>query len=95
LTGKEKRFLRALGSKQEPLLSVGHEGVTPTVVQAGRDAITKHELIKVRVQKNAPEEPADAIHRLAERLNADLVQIIGRNGLLWKRNTEKPRIELP
>ena len=95
LTGKQKRFLRALGAKEDPIVSVGHEGVTPTVTQAARDAITKHELIKVRVQKNAPEEPADAIGKLAERLDADLVQLIGRNGLLWKRNTEKPRIELP
>ena len=65
------------------------------MTQAARDAITRHELIKVRVQKNAPEEPADAIRRLAERLDADLVQLIGRNGLLWKRNPDKPRIELP
>ena len=95
LTGKAKRFLRALGSKLAPILSVGREGVTPTVVQAARDAIQKHELIKIRVQKNAPEEPTDAIERLAERAGAEIVQRIGRNGLLWKRNPQKPKIDLP
>ncbi len=95
LTGKQKRFLRALGTKLEPVVTVGKEGVTPTVVESARDAITKHELIKVRVLQNAPEPPEDAITRLTERTDANLVQIIGRNGLLFKRNFKKPQIELP
>ena len=95
LTGKQKRFLRALGTKLEPVVTVGKEGVTPTVVESARDAITKHELIKVRVLQNAPEPPEDAITRLTERTDANLVQIIGRNGLLFKRNFKKTQIELP
>ena len=35
----------------------------------------------------------DAIGRLTERVDADLVQVIGRNGLLFKRNFKKPQIE--
>ena len=73
---------------------IGKEGVTPTVVASAREAIKKRELIKVRVLQNAPEDPADAITVLAERADANLVQIIGRNGLLSRRNFEKPRIEL-
>ena len=72
---------------------IGKEGVTPVVASA-REAIKKRELIKVRVLQNAPEDPADAITVLAERADANLVQIIGRNGLLFRRNFEKPRIEL-
>ena len=41
------------------------------------------------------EEPEDAITMLAERADVNLVQIIGRNGLLFKRNYDKPKIELP
>ena len=73
---------------------ISKEGVTPTVVASAREAIKKRELIKVRVLQNAPEDPADAITVLAERADANLVQIIGRNGLLFRRNFEKPRIEL-
>ena len=72
----------------------GKEGVTPTVVASAREAIKKRELIKVRVLQNAPDDPADAITVLAERADANLVQIIGRNGLLFRRNFDKPRIEL-
>ncbi len=73
---------------------IGKEGVSPAVVASAREAIKKRELIKVRVLQNAPEEPADAITMLAERADANLVQVIGRNGLLFKRNFDKPRIEL-
>ena len=95
LTSKQKRFLRAMGTELDPVVNVGKEGVTPTVVESARDVITKRELIKVRVLQNAPEEPKDAIERLTARVDADLVQVIGRNGLLFKRNFKKPQIELP
>ena len=95
LTGKQKSFSRSMGQKLEPVVMMGKEGVTPTVVKAAQDAIKKRELIKVRVLQNCLEEPEDAITMLAERADVNLVQIIGRNGLLFKRNYDKPKIELP
>ena len=94
LTSKEIRKLRVLGMAEEAIVMIGKEGVTPTVVASAREAIKKRELIKVRVLQNAPDEPKDAITILAERADANLVQVIGRNGLLFRRNFDKPRIEL-
>lgn len=94
LSSKQIRKLRSLGMMEEAVVMIGKEGVSPAVVASAREAIKKRELIKVRVLQNAPEEPADAITMLAERADANLVQVIGRNGLLFKRNFDKPRIEL-
>lgn len=94
LSSKQIRKLRSLGMTEETVVMIGKEGVSPAVVASAREAIKKRELIKVRVLQNAPEEPADAITMLAERADANLVQVIGRNGLLFKRNFDKPRIEL-
>ena len=94
LSSKQIRKLRSLGMTEEAVVMIGKEGVSPAVVASAREAIKKRELIKVRVLQNAPEEPADAITMLAERADANLVQVIGRNGLLFKRNFGKPRIEL-
>ena len=88
LTSKQIRKLRSLGMTEEAIVMIGKEGVTPTVVASAREAI------KVRVLQNAPDEPEDAITVLAERADANLVQVIGRNGLLFRRNFDKPRIEL-
>lgn len=94
LTSKQIRKLRSLGMTEEAIVMIGKEGVTPMVVASAREAIKKRELIKVRVLQNAPDEPEDAITMLAERADANLVQVIGRNGLLFRRNFDKPRIEL-
>ncbi|MBF1684431.1 MAG: YhbY family RNA-binding protein [Selenomonas sp.] len=94
LSSKQIRKLRSLGMTEEAVVMIGKEGVSPAVVASAREAIKKRELIKVRVLQNAPEEPADAITMLAERADANLVQVIGRNGLLFKRNFDKLRIEL-
>ncbi len=95
LTGKQKSFLRSMGMALEPVVMIGKEGVSPTVVQSAREAIKKRELIKVRVLQNSSEEPEDAITMLAERVDSELVQVIGRNGLLYRKNEEKTKIELP
>lgn len=94
LSSKQIRKLRSLGMTEEAVVMIGKEGVSPAVVASAREVIKKRELIKVRVLQNALEEPADAITMLAERADANLVQVIGRNGLLFKRNFDKPRIEL-
>ena len=95
LTGKQKRFLRSLGSTLDPVVQIGKAGVIDSVITSAQDVIEVRELIKVRVLQNSPEEPKDAIAALAEAIDAELVQVIGRNGLLYKQNPEKSKIELP
>lgn len=95
LTGKQKRFLRAMGSTMDPVIQVGKAGLVPAIVASAIDAIRARELIKVRVLTNCMEEPKDVLVMLAERTRSDLVQVIGRNGLLYRANPEKPKIELP
>ena len=95
LTGKQKSFLRSMGMGIEPVVQIGKEGVTASVVDAAKEAIKKRELIKVRVQQNADDTPKAEIELLAERVDCNLVQVIGRNGLLFKRNFNTPKIELP
>ena len=95
MTSKQRAYLKSLASKEDPVVQIGKEGLTPTVVQAAREAIHKRELIKVRVLQNCLEDPEEVITTLAERADANLVQVIGRNGLLFKRNFKQPKIDLP
>lgn len=95
LTGKQKRFLRALGSTLDPVVQIGKSGVIESVAESAEQALTAREIIKVRVLQNCPEEPKAAIAALAKATGAELVQVIGRNGLLYKKNAEKSKIELP
>ncbi|MBP2653298.1 MAG: RNA-binding protein [Firmicutes bacterium] len=95
LTSKQKSYLKALGSELEPVIQIGKAGLATSVVASAEAVIAARELIKVRVLKNSPEEPKVFIEQLGRAVQAELVQVIGRNGLLYRRHPEKPKIELP
>jgi len=95
LTGKEKRYLRSLGSTLDPIVFIGKAALTDAIKKSALEAIVVHELIKVRVLQNCPAAPSAIIAQLAAETGGELVQTIGRNGLIYLHSSEKPRIELP
>ncbi|MDU2065945.1 MAG: YhbY family RNA-binding protein [Sporomusaceae bacterium] len=95
LTGKQKRYLRSLGMDLDPIVQLGKGGIAESVVISAKQALTARELVKVRVLQNSPLDPSDAIYELGEATGALVVQVIGRNGLLYLPNEEKPVITLP
>ena len=94
LTGKQRRALRALGHHLEPVVQVGHAGVTAGVVAAVEQALWDHELVKVKVGSEAPGDRKVVAAELAAATGAELAQVLGRTLLLYKANPDEPRIEL-
>jgi len=95
LTGKQKRFLRSMGNEMDPILQVGKGGVTEAVVAQTEETLEARELIKGRVLPNSVEDVQGAAQELAEQTGAELVQVIGRNFLLYRESRKKPLIILP
>jgi RNA-binding protein len=95
LTGKQRRFLRAEAHGLEPVVMVGKEGLSDTVLQAVRDALLAHELIKVRLLDTAPLERQELADQLPGRVKAEVAGLIGRVLILYKRHPHKPQIVLP
>lgn len=95
LGGSAARHLRALGHDLSPVVMVGKDGITDGLVTATSAALLTHELIKVKVQGEAPLDRKEAAAELAERTESALVQVLGRTFLLYKRHPRKPRIVLP
>ncbi len=95
LTGKQRRYLRALGQGLTATLQVGHEGVTDAVVRQADAQLDAHELVKVRISEHAPGGRRDVAGTLAERTHAQLAQVLGRTALLYRRRRDEPVIVLP
>ena len=95
LSGKEKRYLRSLANTIDPVVQVGKASVNESVLFSLNEALEARERVKVKVLKNCLDEVKDVAQELADRSNAELVQVIGRNVVLYRRNPEKPMIELP
>jgi RNA-binding protein len=92
LTAKQRRQLRALGHHLEPVLIVGQSGVTEGVIAAVEQALHDHELIKVKINEG-PDDRHEAAKKLAEGTNAELVQLLGRTTLLFKKREEDSEFE--
>ena len=95
LTGKQRRFLRAEAHGLEPVVMVGKEGLSETVVTAIRQALVTHELIKVRVLESAPMERKQLAEELPGLVNAQLAGLVGRVLILYKRHPKLPKVPLP
>jgi RNA-binding protein len=95
VTGKQRRYLRGLGQRLTATLHVGHEGVSEAVVRQADAELEAHELVKVRMGDNTPEDRHATAEALARRTGADLAQVLGRTALLYRRRAKEPTIVLP
>ncbi|MCA9554252.1 MAG: ribosome assembly RNA-binding protein YhbY [Myxococcales bacterium] len=98
LTGRQRKHLRGLGHHVEPIVQIGHQGLTDAVAKAVDEALEHHELIKVKVGKNAPDPDRPAIaDQLKDRLRCHVVQTMGRVITLYREASDEERrtITLP
>ena len=91
LTGKQKQYLKALASHLPATVQIGKDGLTFSVI----DSAEKNELIKVKINQNAAEDIRHVAELLADNLGCELVQVIGRNCVLFRQKDDKSHYELP
>lgn len=94
MTGKQKRFLRGLASTMPAVVQIGKNGLEDAVIESAEKAIAARELIKIKVLTNCGEDKDEVLGKLAFALDGELVQVIGRNGVIY-RAKEEPVVELP
>ena len=84
LSGKQIRQLRSMANTLKPLLIIG-KGVA---VQAG-EALEAHELVKCSVLEGCDVPAQSVAFELAERLEAEVVQVIGRKFTLYRESSRE------
>jgi RNA-binding protein len=94
LSGAALRKLRALGHSLTAVVAIGKEGLTDSLVAAVDAAIGTHELVKVKIQREAPVDRREAGIEIAARTGSVLAQVIGRTLLFYRRHPKKPKIDL-
>ena len=53
------------------------------------------ELVKVKIQEGCTLEPKEVANQLADELDAEFVQAIGRKFVLYRESKDHKKIELP
>jgi RNA-binding protein len=93
LSGELRRRLRAAAHPLSAVVQIGKEGVTPAVVRQLTGALHDHELIKVKINSESPEDRFEIAERLGAEPGVQVVQIVGRVVVLYKRHPEAPAFE--
>lgn len=88
LSGKEKRALRARAHHLNPVVSVGAAGASEALLAELEQALTDHELVKVRIAADDRDDRRQLIETLCERTGAELVQRIGHTATIYRKRPE-------
>lgn len=91
MTGKERAALRSECNRLKPLVHIGEDGLSGTLIAALSDALRTRELVKVQLNKNAEVSAKAAANDLAKRVKAEVIQVIGRTATLYRKNPELKR----
>jgi RNA-binding protein len=84
MTGAERRELRGRAQSLEPVMKLGHGGITDSFVRGLDEALTAHELVKIRFtdfkdqkKKLAPE--------LAVKTGSELITLVGNVAVFFRK----------
>lgn len=95
MTSKQRAYLKSLAMKLDPIFQIGKGSISPEMTQAVDQALEARELIKIHVLKNCFDDPKELANVLADRTQAQVVQVIGKKIVLYRESKDKKRIELP
>ena len=94
LSDKQIRHLKGLAHHLKPVVRVGQHGLRDSVLAELEGALDAHELVKVKIVAEKAGR-IEVIGQLTEATGAELIQHIGQIAVLFRRNTQKPKVVLP
>ena len=89
LTSAERKRLKAVAHDLDPVVTVGSEGLKPSLLKEIDRSLNAHELIKIRAFSDVRDEREAWLDAICEELNAATVQHIGKVLVLFRENSDK------
>jgi RNA-binding protein len=95
LSSSQTRYLRSLAHDLSPVVLLGNKGATEAVVKELNQALTIHEIVKIKLSGGDKDERKSQIDILIEGTQAEKIHQIGHVVVLFRRNADEPKIALP
>jgi len=89
MNSKTRSYLRSLAQNLSPIVMVGKSGLSESVVSALDDALTDHELVKVRFQ-GFKDEIKSLSGKLSEDTKSELICITGFTAVFFRQEDRNP-----
>lgn len=96
LTGSQRKYLRSAAHHIKPVVMIGKNGITPTLIGAVKQALNDHELIKIKFI-DFKDEKNELTDKIVSESDCTVVGRIGNTSILYRQNEdpEKRLIDLP
>lgn len=91
LSSKERAELRAEAHHLTPTVHVGHQGLTDALAMTLDDALRTRELVKMQLGRSVDARAKEMAGDVAERVGADIIQVIGKTITLYRHNPDLKR----
>lgn len=85
MTSKERAEFRSKAQKLNPIVMVGHEGVSEAVITALNEALECHELVKVKFQ-DFKEDTKELSLELEKGTNSTLIATTGFTAVFYRKS---------
>ena len=85
MTSKQRAYLKSLAMNADTIMNIGKSSLTPEVCTADSETLKKRELVKIGVLKNCLDDPKEIAAVMAERTHSQVVQVIGKKIVLYKK----------
>lgn len=88
LNSKQRAQLRSIAQSYDPIFYIGKQGISDEIINQLENAINARELIKLGVQDACEYTAREAADIIVPKLGADVVAVIGRKFVLWRRSKD-------
>jgi RNA-binding protein len=87
LKGSQRKYLRGVAHGYKPLVQIGKEGLSESVVRAIDTALEAHELIKVKIAAERGDRE-QFVPVIEARVNCECVGTVGRMAILYREHPD-------
>lgn len=99
LDSKQRAYLRKLSSEIDSSFQIGKGGITKNLLDEIKNALDKNELVKISLLDTMIDQTSDDKKEIADKLAkgtlSNVVSVLGKKIVLYKRSSKKVKILFP
>ncbi|MCF6345535.1 MAG: ribosome assembly RNA-binding protein YhbY [Thiomicrorhabdus sp.] len=92
LSNNQKKYLRGIAHGLNPMIMIGANGVTESLMEELEGTLSHHEILKIKIAAADRDERQKITERILNETGALLVQAVGKTCIIYRQNEET---ELP
>jgi RNA-binding protein len=82
----EKKALKAAGHKLKPVITIGMNGLSKSLLLEFEKTIDHHELIKIRIRISDKSSRKELIEELCYKSKSQIVNTVGNTAIIFRKN---------